>query len=439
MALMLIGVILRIWSISFALGYRENTDILRWKDWGRISYLYSLKDTYKPDYLSFGTLSNNMPPGTLYLVSGAYRINIFVSKIILRITHEEPGSNMFLNGTLLSIILRLPSFFFDILIACLLYFFLKEMTSQKKAVFASLLFFLNPIVIYNSAVWGQMDSITTGMMVLAFILVHKKYFIWALLAGVLSLFVKFSLIFLFPILVYAIVVSSKSYRKLLQVIIVSFVSLYVALLPLSRSPVQWFWEYLIHHATGEMQNITAFAFNLWWFFLTPVLSIVSSKTVFEFSEIRLLGSPLISQTFLGIPLWAYAVSLFFLSLIPFVKIWAARNSQFLEPRKLFLFSALVSLLVFMVLPQMHERYMYPVFPFLALAIALGEPFVREFFSLSLLHLVNLLFVWHPMKELLPLYPMMNSPLVQWGISACIVCIALWVYWKSYFRLISEHS
>ena len=64
-----------------------------------------------------------MPPGTLYIVSGAYRINILLSKIILRITHEDPGSNMFLNATLPTIILRLPSMIFDILIAVLIYFF----------------------------------------------------------------------------------------------------------------------------------------------------------------------------------------------------------------------------------------------------------------------------------------------------------------------------
>ena len=81
--------------------------------------------------------------------------------------------------------------------------------------------------------------------------------------------------------------------------------------------------------------------------------------------------------------------------------------------------------------------MYPVFPFLAIAIGFGEPFLFEFLSLSVLHLLNLIFVWHPMKELLPLYPLMNSPLIQWGISALIVCVSLFLYWKSYFRLKSS--
>ncbi|MBI5613734.1 hypothetical protein HY947_02310 [Candidatus Gottesmanbacteria bacterium] len=434
LSLVFVGIFFRIFLISYSLGYRENTDILRWKDWGRISYLFSLKDTYKPDYLSFGTLPNNMPPGTLYIVSGMYRLNILASKFVLRFSHEDPGSNMFLNATLPIIFLRIPSLFFDILIAVLMYIILKKESGEKVAATSSMLFFFNPIVLYNSSVWGQMDSVTTGLFLLAFVSFYKKHFTFALLFAMFSFFVKLSLVFLLPILILGIFISSKSLAATLKSIAVSLVLTMAAILPLSASPLSWVWNFLLKNATGEMQNITAFAFNLWWFFFTPVLSIVSNQNVFEFSGIRLMGSPLVTQTFLGVPLWIYAVTLFIISLLPFIHMWFSQKGKFLEPRKLFLFSALVSLLVFLILPQMHERYMYPVFPFLALAIGLGEPFLSEFFSLSVLHLMNLIFVWHPMKELLLFYPVMNSSLVQWGISAGIVSVSLFVYWKSYYRL-----
>ena len=186
------------------------------------------------------------------------------------------------------------------------------------ATLSSMLFFLNPLVINNSTIWGQMDSITTGLFVLALYCLHKKHFTIALIAAIFSLFVKLSLIFLLPILVVCILVSSKSLATTLKSIAVAFALILVAVLPLSSSPLVWLFQYLSLHATGEMQNITAFAFNLWWFFFTPVLSIVSTNSVFEFSEIRLLGSPLVSQTFLSIPLWVYAASSFFISLIPYL-------------------------------------------------------------------------------------------------------------------------
>jgi Gpi18-like mannosyltransferase len=311
---------------------------------------------------------------------------------------------------------------------------LKKKRGEIQAVASSMLFFLNPIALYNSAIWGQMDSITTGMFLLSFYFLYKKHFTLALTTAIFSLFVKVSLVFLLPVIIVSLYDLSKSLTDTLKSIAVAFALMLLAILPVSLSPFVWLFGYISQNLTGEMQNITAFAFNLWWFLFTPVLSIVSTKTVFDFSEIRLFGSPLVSQTFLGIPLWIYAVSIFLLSLFPFVKIWMNRREKFLEPRKLFLFSSLMSLMVFLILPQMHERYMYPVFPFLAIAIGFGEPFLFEFLSLSVLHLLNLIFVWHPMKELLPLYPLMNSPFIQWGISALIVCVSLSMYWKSYYRL-----
>ncbi len=105
-----------LWSFNF----RENTDALRWKDWGRIAYLHTLSDTYKPTYLTFGTLPNNMPPGTLYTVAGMYNLNLQISKIALRLTGAKEGNILWINQYLPNLLFRFPSIISDIIISYLI-------------------------------------------------------------------------------------------------------------------------------------------------------------------------------------------------------------------------------------------------------------------------------------------------------------------------------
>ena len=247
--LLCIGIVIRVLSISYALSYRENTDILRWKDWGRISYLYSLKDTYKPDYLTFGTLPNNMPPGTLYIASEMYRLNILASKLVLRISHQDPGSNMFLNAILPTIFLRLPSLFFDGLIACLIYVFLKKRRGEILAVVSSMLFFFKP----HSTV-QQRDLGSDGFdhhrdVSLVILFLYKKHFTLALTTAIFSLFVKVSLVFLLPVIIVSIYGLSKSLTDTLKSIAVAFALMLLAILPVSLSPFVWLLG--ISHKTSQ--------------------------------------------------------------------------------------------------------------------------------------------------------------------------------------------
>ena len=157
--LLLCALIVRIGLVSWATGFREHPDMLRWKDWGRISYLYGYADTYTPRHLSFGTYPNNMPPGTLYVVSGMYRSWLMAGKILSQFG-IPPGSSAWVNVILLQIFLKLPSLSADLGIGLLVYYLIRSLgKSDRAALNGSALFLFNPAVLWNSAFWGQMDSI----------------------------------------------------------------------------------------------------------------------------------------------------------------------------------------------------------------------------------------------------------------------------------------
>src|SRR5438067_45808 len=91
--ILVIALLLRIAVAFWSLNFRENTDVLRYKDWARIGYLYGYGDSYTTKHLLFGTQPNNQPPGSLYILSGAYYAELQSAKIILKITKSKPGSN----------------------------------------------------------------------------------------------------------------------------------------------------------------------------------------------------------------------------------------------------------------------------------------------------------------------------------------------------------
>lgn len=430
--LIIIGFILRIVVMLWSFSFRENTDILRWRDWGRIAFLHDLSTTYKTDYLTFGTLPNNMPPGTLYTVNMMYQLNIQTSKVLLKIYSLQPGEAQWMNGTLLNAFLRLPSLVCDVIITILIFLIVKSKT--KHAVIPSMLFYFNPVTLYNSAFWGQMDSINNMFFLFSLYFLLKGYYFRTVLFFFLSLYIKLSLVFLLPLFFVIIIRFFLNRKKLILSLISGIVSIIILTFPLSNSPHSWIIHFLMNNSLGEMQNITAFAFNFWWLVFQPHLSIISNDTLFSFSEIRLIGSPPDSVIYFGLSLQIWAIILFLLSITPLIYITIKYKLTFVKEH-IFLFFALATLLGFVFLPRMHERYLYPFFPLLAVYIGQKNKYVLFYILFSLLHLINLYFVWHPMRIPIMSYDVLRNIWIQWFMSFSIVVLTIMFCYKTIKRLL----
>ncbi|GEM_PF-1874444 len=438
-ALLLLSFLLRILIMFWSFNFRENTDVLRFRDWARIAHVYGLKDAYKSGHLQFGTLVNNMPPGSLYFNVAAYETQISLVKIYLRITNQEPGSNLWINSYLINIFLRLPAIIADLAIGLLIYRWVKSKNKEKSSILASSLFLFNPVVLYNSAFWGQMDSLYALPLLIAFYLLSKKQYFWSILAFSFSLYVKLNALFFLPFFLIITYKLIKNKVAFLTHIILSFFVIYALTIPVSATPLTFISNLFLKTSSGEMQNVTNFAFNFWWFLLKPFIAIGEPKTLFNFSEIRLLGSPLSSTSYFGLQLTIWAFLIFSLALIPVIlKITFLKREKILHPQTLLLFS-LIAILGFIFLPRMHERYMYPLFPLFATYVGLKQKFLFIFIILSFLNFINLYLVWHPMMLFFMPYEIMNNQWFQWLISGSITATGIIFYIRSLKLLRNEEN
>lgn len=437
--LLILALGLRILIMFWSFNFRENTDVLRFRDWARIAHVYGLKDAYKSDHLSFGTLSNNMPPGSLYLNVAAYEAQIPLVKLYLRLTRETAGTNYWINSVLINTFLRLPQIVADLILGFLIYVLVKSKKTEKNALLASSLFLFNPVILYNSAFWGQMDSLYALPLLTAFYFLSKKKYFWSILAFFLSLYVKLNVLLFLPF--FLIIVFKLIKKKMLFFVhlVLSFFAIFILTLPVSVTPLAFMANLFLKTSSGEMQNVTNFAFNFWWFLFKSFLAIGEPKTLFNFSEIRLIGSPLSSASYFGLPLNIWAFLTFSLLLIPvLLKIIFFKRARFTQSETLMLFFSLIAILGFLFLPRMHERYLYPFFPILAAYVGLKQKFLFIFIILSILNFINLYLVWHPMMLFFMPYGLMNNQWFQWLISGLTTMTGIIFYVKS-LRLLKNEA
>ncbi len=426
--LILISVVIRLWVMSASLQLREHTDVTRYKDWARIAYLYGFADSYLPTHLTFGNMPNNQPPGTLYVLDGAYTAQLRAANIYMKFTHQKPGTNLFINGPLVNIFLRIPSLLADIVIGLLLYVLIGRLKGNRTwQLIGSGLFLLNPVVIYNSAFWGQMDSVNNVFFILALLLLtYKKYFV-TVLVFFLGLFIKFSLVIFLPFLLLFIYQQGISWRRLLWYPLIAWIMLCSFSLPVTSNAFVWLTSFL-QTASGEMQNVTVYAFNFWWMLFHPHMysSVSAVQNLYQFSSVNLTGVPLVTAPLLGTTLltWSLVPVCLLLGLL-FERMWHAKPTL---TQSMFI-SAVVALMVFLFLPRMHERYMYPMFAPLALYIGIKKQFLLEFIILSVANMLNLYMVWHPFA--LSWFPLglINSQVFQWVIATVSVMVGLWLYMR----------
>jgi len=426
----IIRIIASIWSFE----YRENTDVLRYKDWARISYVYGLAETYKTEHITFGTLPNNQPPGLLYILSASYRLHIQLSKMLLRVIPYSEKVNALLNGPVMSFMLRLPSIISDCLIGILIFLFLKRFNRKRGVLLAPSLFLFNPVVIYNSAVWGQVDAIVNVSFLFSFWLLFNKHTFLSILLFSLCILTKFSLLYMTPFYLLFWSRELKNIWNYFHATVLASVAGIIFILPISTNPFLWFLHFISNNTTGEMTNITAFAMNVWWVIFRPFISIGNPNNLFSFSEVRLINSPDSSTLWLGVPLFRWAVGLFIVFCIPlFLSIYKRKN---LSIQYIFLVLTNCSLLAFILLPQMHERYMYPAFIFLAFSSVFFCRFIISYVILSILNMINVYIVWHPMT--IPFFPyqIWTGIWFQWLISLCTV-VTLCVVYIQTLRLLHE--
>ncbi|MCC6766510.1 MAG: phospholipid carrier-dependent glycosyltransferase [Deltaproteobacteria bacterium] len=161
----LLAFLLALLAIKMAVAphFGFDTDLGTYKAWAIRLADRGPADFYAPNYFC------DYPPGYLYvlwLLGSIYQ-----------------GMHLATSGPLSTLIIKMPGLIADLLSSVLLYALLRPRAGQRTTWLVVLAYSLNPAVIFNSAIWGQTDSLFTLELFLGALLLFEGQiaFGWAVL------------------------------------------------------------------------------------------------------------------------------------------------------------------------------------------------------------------------------------------------------------------
>ena len=397
-----------------------HPDVRNHMDWGERFWDYGPSGFYNANVWNYTW--PNQPPGTIYLFAGMYKVSTAIFSVFWWININIPlfPSNImfFLESNLYPALLHLPAILADLGIAYLIYSFFKKQKLERAGIFGSIAFLLNPVIWYNSSIWGQTESVINFFALLAFILLLEKKLIWATFALVLSFYIKASLFIFAPIFLIIALRQKYSFWKIFSAVFVPLTLIVLFTLPFSpREPVGWLFSiYKDKIFTQQLQVITANAFNLW----------AGVAGIHERPQTLLLG-PLSYKT--------WGLILFSLSYIP-ATLLVYRKQDW---KSIFWSLAVVSFASFTLLTNMHERYLYPLFPAFTILVANDLSLIPLLATVSVISLVNLYnFWWVPKVNFLVEFLSAWDRLVP-RILGLAVTVMFLLFLKRFFRLLKARK
>lgn len=351
--LLFAGLIIRLF-LAILPGFKIDTDA--WFAWSLRLLEVGLPSFYTPDVWT------NYTPGFLYIL---YIWGIF--REIFPLSAEG-----------FYYLLKIPAILADLTLGYLIYQKLRESSSKQIATAACAFFIFNPVSLFNSAVWGQIDSFLTLFIYISIDRFSEKKYILAAFFWGLAFLIKPQAISVLPVFgIYFAQKLIKNYRSLnspLLMLGTSIVTILVFSLPFFLTdPIFGIFK-LVAQMAQDYPGNSMFAYNLWGIF----------------------GFWIPDNTILGI------ISYRNWSLIFLIAFWAILFMLHLKRRLLILALTILALMSFYFLPtRVHERYLFPAFPFLILfALQIkSRLLILLTFILSFIHFINLYYVYVYYNEL----------------------------------------
>lgn len=232
---------------------------------------------------------------------------------------------------------------------------------------AAILYLVNPGVIFDSSVWGQVDGIFTFFLVYSSYLLTIKRPSYSSFFSSISFIIKPHGLTLLPLFfVYAIKHFKHNLSKILSIGVLTFV---VLLLPFFGTDFNRFFDFL-SRSLNVYPYSSLFAFNFWGIFAWWKTD--SATLILPY---KIWGSILY-------------LSFLFIIMIPLIK-------SRIKPTLFYTASSLSLFAFYLFMTRMHERYLFPAIPFLLIAglISRSKFIFFSYLSVSLIFFINLWFVY----------------------------------------------
>ncbi len=359
-SLILVSLIIRIYLSQFE-GY--GSDIWYFKIWSRAAYYNEFQDFY-------ATVWSDYPPFYIYILWFVGFIYKFFS------------SSFDINTAAFTILIKSPANIIDIITSFLIFMIVKKYSGFKTAFLIMLSYLFNPAIIYNSAIWGQVDSINTIFILLTlFFMVSGKLELAGISMAIAILTKPLSLLILplFIILTIKIlrikILSIKTQiLRLTEISMISSGVFVILALPFyfrSLKITDILVKIIRPYTTGynEYSYTSLNAFNLWAYpgFWKP-------------DDIPFL--------FLSYRIWSYILFGTLFLYILYVTVKTRDN------RIIYFASAVLFFGFFMLFTRVHERYLFPMFAPLAIMMYMDRRLVFIYLTMTFTFLFNLYYVLH---------------------------------------------
>ncbi len=241
-------------------------------------------------------------------------------------------------------IVKLVPNIFDLLIAGLIYGFVRKQLSFKLGLVAAALYVFNPAVIFNAAVWGQFDAIYTLFLLLSLILALKSKPELSAVSFAVGVLTKPQAIALLPLVAF-LIFKKNGVKRLLFSVAAFTATIFVVILPMQWSNPITFLSDIYFGAYSGYAYTSINAFNLWGIFGLWIPD----------GNLFILG-------------WALFAVFSLFTLYVLNKRWGKSDQMIV------FFAAFMLFFAFFMLPtRIHERYLFPAISILALMF----PFVRK--------------------------------------------------------------
>ena len=331
----------------------------------------------------FAYLTPNYPPLAIFTFVVVYPLQALIHSaywwLNLHISFIPSNLIFFMEKTVfMAGLFKLPGILADLGLAFLCYLFAKKLfpTNKKIHLLAPALILFNPAFIFNSALWGQIDSVPIFFVLwsIYLLLYSRRDIISALLFTVAILIKPTALVFL-PI--YAVLFIKKfGLRSSFLNLVIANVFFIASFLPFMKDKNILTYPYELYSkgilAAQSLPFVTNGAFNFW----TIITGFKEIKDTIPL--IWGISYRLISYVIVGL------INLFIL-----IRLYRGK----IQEKPVFAALFLGAFSAFLFLTKMHERYSLLPLVFLLLFSLKNQKNFRWFILLSIISLINHYHSW----------------------------------------------
>jgi len=293
---------------------------------------------------------------------------------------QEPGPRIFHVG------LKSFASLFDLTIGFLLLWEGRRLRGIGAGILAAGLYLFNPVSIYDSAYWGQLDSVYTALLLATFLLVGRGRWFSSGIVAALCLAAKYQSIAILPLAFFEAYRISGT-RGLVRLTAGALVAAAVITAPfLLTGTLEEVTRRAYVDVIGQYQEMSSNAYNVWTLFGDPEMPDVAPPQTL----LRLAagGRDVVGVDDSWLLSWSWrriSLVLFALSVAVVMSAYARRPNAI----RRYGAAGLLALCFYLFPTEMHERYAYPAIAFLALWAVESRSHERIYWALTIGLLLNL--------------------------------------------------